>query len=82
MEDDVMVKSFDQVVTDLKQATDDINSRIRSNYITMIKYYIKAGDGAISKYAGVIITQDLINVLMKRYLELGGKYEDIIDIEW
>ena len=77
MEDDVMIKSFEDAVTNLKEATSDVNSRVRNNYLTMIKYYIKVGEGRISKYAGVIITEQLINVFVQRYLKLGGKYEDI-----
>ena len=77
MEDNVMIESFEDAVTNLKEATSDVNSRIRNNYLTMIKYYIKVGEGRISKYAGVIITERLINVFVQRYLELGGKYEDI-----
>ena len=62
MEDNVMIESFEDAVTNLKEATSDVNSRIRNNYLTMIKYYIKVGEGRISKYAGVIITERLINV--------------------
>ena len=77
MEDDLAVKSFDDAVSNLKEATFDINSRIRSNYLTMIKYYLKAGDGAVSKYSGAVVTENLINTLIKRFIELGGKYQDI-----
>ena len=80
MEDNIVVKqSFEEAVDTLKQADNDVNSRVRSNYKSMIKYYTQVGEGAISKYAGVIITQSLINVFIKRFLELGGKYEDIIE---
>ena len=79
MEEEVMSRSFEEAVTTFKEATTDVNSRVRSNYKSMIKYYTQVGEGAISKYAGVIITQSLINVFIKRFLELGGKYEDIIE---
>ena len=80
MEDNnvVMEQSFEEAIDTLKEVNDDINSRVRSNYKSMIKYYTQVGEGAISKYAGVIITQSLINVFIKRFLDLGGKYEDII----
>ena len=77
MEEEVISSSFEQAVTTFKEATSDVNSRVRSNYLTMIKYYLKAGEGRISKYAGVIITEKLINIFIKRYMELGGKYQDI-----
>ena len=78
MEDNQVLKqSFEEAVDTLKEANDDVNSRIRENYKSMIKYYIKVGDGTISKYAGVVITQKLIDVFIQRYLALGGKYEDI-----
>ena len=64
MEDNLVVKSFEEAVTSLKQASSDVKSRIRSNYLTMIKYYLKAGEGKISKYAGVIITEKLINIFI------------------
>ncbi len=77
MEDEIAVKSFDDVVTNLKEATSDVNSRVRNNYLTMIKYYLKVGEGRISKYAGVVISDELVNIFIKRYLELGGKHQDI-----
>ena len=80
MEDNIAVKqSFEEAIDTLKQADNDVNSYVRDIYKSMIKYYTQAGEGAISKYAGVIITQNLINVFIKRFLELGGKYEDIIE---
>ena len=78
MADDIKTESsFNSVVDKYKEANEDINSRIRSNYLTMIKYYLKAGDGAVSKYSGAVVTENLINTLIKRFIELGGKYQDI-----
>tara|TARA_R100001163_G_C4946418_1_gene116030 strand:+ start:163 stop:387 length:225 start_codon:yes stop_codon:yes gene_type:complete len=74
-----MEDTFKKAVKDYKKANDDINSRIRNNYKSMIKYYIKVGDGKISKYAGVIINKQLIDVFIKRYIELGGSMSDLID---
>ena len=81
MEDNVAIKqSFEEAIDTLKQADSDINSYVRDIYKSMIKYYIRVGDGAISKYAGVIISQELINVFIERYVELGGSYSDLAKI--
>ena len=62
MADDIKpASSFNNAVDKYKEANEDINSRIRNNYLSMIKYYLKAGDGAISKYSGVVVTENLIN---------------------
>ena len=79
MENEVIVESFEEAVDTLKKATNNVDSRIRNNYLTMIKYYLQVGEGRISKYGGVIITQKLINIFIKRYLQLGGKYQEIFD---
>ena len=70
-------QSFEEAIVTLKEANDDVNSRIRNNYKSMIKYYKKVGDGAISKYAGVIVSEKLINIFTQRYLELGGSFPDL-----
>ena len=78
MEDNIAVKqSFEEAIDTLKQADNDVNSYVRDIYKSMIKYYTQVGDGAISKYAGVIISQKLINVFTERYYELGGSYSDL-----
>ena len=80
MEDNVVSrKSFEEVIDTMKQADNDVNSRIRSNYKSMIKYYLQKGEGETSKYAGVIITQRLIDVFVDRFMELGGYYSEIYD---
>ena len=80
MEDNTEVlESFDKVIDNFKKADNDVNRRIRNNYKTMIMYYLKVGEGVISKYSGVIITQSLINVFVKRFMELGGLYSEIYD---
>ena len=78
MEDDIVVKqSFEEAIDTLKQADNDVNSYVRDIYKSMIKYYTRVGDGAISKYAGVIVSQRLIDVFTERYVELGGAYSEL-----
>ena len=80
MEDNIVSrKSFEDLIDTMKRADNDVNSRVRSNYKSMIKYYLQKGEGETSKYAGVIITQRLIDVFVKRFLELGGLYSEIYD---
>ena len=79
MEKEVENNSFEEVVDNYKKADNDVNSRIKHNYKTMIKYYIQVGDGRVSKYAGVIITKQLIDIFIKRYIELGGSMSELID---
>ena len=56
---------------------EECNKRIRKIYREMIRYYYNSGIGERSKYAGVIIRQPLIDVFLKRYIQLGGDLRDL-----
>jgi len=51
--------------------------RVMRIYKEMINYYNKEGIGQRSKYAGVIIREKLIDILTRRYLQLGGSLKEI-----
>ena len=51
--------------------------RILEGYKSMIRHYREEGLGERSKYAGCIIKQNMIDTLEKRYIQLGGKLEDV-----
>ena len=55
---------------------EECNKRIRKIYREMLKYYM-CRIGERSKYAGVIITPPLIDVFLKRYIQLGGDLKDL-----
>ena len=43
----------------------------------MLRHYQEEGVGERSKYAGCIIKQNMIDTLERRYIQLGGKLEDV-----
>ena len=52
-----------------------INSRryIINSYADLLIYYRNKGLGKTSEIAGVIITEDLINTIERRFKQLGGE---------
>ena len=78
MENDIETKqSFEEAIDTLKEADKRVNRRVRDTYKAMIRYYLQVGEGRVSKYAGVIITHELIKIFTERYIELGGSYSDL-----
>ena len=55
----------------------DCRRRILSTYRDMIRHYREEGLGERSKYAGCIIKQNMIDTLERRFIQLGGKLEDV-----
>tara|TARA_Y100000593_G_C4250270_1_gene306797 strand:+ start:199 stop:363 length:165 start_codon:yes stop_codon:yes gene_type:complete len=47
----------------------------------LLRHYYELGVGYYCKFSGVKITDQLIDVLQNRYLELGGKMEDISKVD-
>ena len=45
---------------------------IKNSYARLLLYYQNKGIGNQSEIAGVIITEDLINTIERRYKQLGG----------
>ena len=55
----------------------DTERRILNTYKNMLQHYREEGLGARSKYAGCIIKQNMIDTLERRFIQLGGKLEDV-----
>jgi hypothetical protein len=55
----------------------ETKSRVLSTYKDMLKHYKQQGLGERSRYAGCIIKQNMIDTLERRYIQLGGKLEDV-----
>jgi len=47
----------------------------------LLRHYYKVGAGYHSKFTGALITDSLIDVIQNRYLEIGGKMEDIKEVD-
>tara|TARA_Y100001973_G_C5191890_1_gene331497 strand:- start:800 stop:1003 length:204 start_codon:yes stop_codon:yes gene_type:complete len=57
------------------------NYKVLSSYRMLLRHYYELGVGYYCKFSGVKITDQLIDVLQNRYLELGGKMEDISKVD-
>ena len=55
----------------------DCRRRILHGYKQMLRHYREEGLGERSKYAGCIIKQNMIDTLEKRFVQLGGKLENV-----
>ena len=58
-----------------------VNQKVLSSYRMLLRYYYKIGVGERSRFAGVIVTDDLIDTIQNRYKELGGKMKDLDDVD-
>jgi hypothetical protein len=47
----------------------------------LLRHYYEVGVGFHSKFTGALITDNLIDVIQNRYLEIGGKMEDIKEVD-
>ena len=72
-----MEKEFVSVINLQRERDSETNTRILETYKSMLRHYYQEGIGERSKYAGCIIKQNLVDTLEKRYVELGGKLEDV-----
>ena len=50
---------------------------VLSSYRMLLRHYYKIGVGERSRFAGVIVTDGLIDTIQNRYKELGGKMRDL-----
>lgn len=55
--------------------------KVLSSYRMLLRHYYKVGAGYHSKFTGALITDSLIDVIQNRYLEIGGKMEDIKEVD-
>ena len=72
-----MEKEFEKVININLEREKDTRRRILHTYKQMLRHYKEQGLGERSKYAGCIIKQNMIDTLEKRFVQLGGKLEDV-----
>ena len=72
-----MLKEFGKTVSLQRERDSESRLRVLDVYRSMLRHYKDQGLGERSKYAGCIIKQNMIDTLEKRYMQLGGKLEDV-----
>lgn len=72
-----MLKEFGNTVSLQRERDSESRLRVLDVYRSMLRHYKDQGLGERSKYAGCIIKQNMIDTLEKRYMQLGGKLEDV-----
>ena len=72
-----METDFENAISLQQEKTRDTKRRILCTYKDMIRHYREEGLGERSKYAGCIIKQNMIDTLERRFIQLGGKLEDV-----
>lgn len=72
-----MLKEFGKTVSLQRERDSESRLRVLDVYRNMLRHYKDQGLGERSKYAGCIIKQNMIDTLEKRYMQLGGKLEDV-----
>ena len=55
--------------------------KVLSSYRMLLRHYYQIGVGERSKIAGSIVTDNLIDTIQNRYLELGGKLKDRNEVD-
>ena len=55
--------------------------KVLSSYRMLLRHYYQIGVGERSKIAGSIVTDNLIDTIQNRYLELGGKLKDLNEVD-
>ena len=72
-----MLKEFGNTISLQRERDSESRLRVLDVYRSMLRHYKDQGLGERSKYAGCIINQNMIDTLEKRYMQLGGKLEDV-----
>ena len=72
-----MEKEFANIISLERERNNESKRRVLDTYRQMLRHYQQEGVGERSKYAGCIIKQNMIDTLEKRYIQLGGKLEDV-----
>ena len=72
-----MLKEFGKTASLQRERDSESRLRVLDVYRSMLRHYKDQGLGERSKYAGCIIKQNMIDTLEKRYMQLGGKLEDV-----
>ena len=60
---------------------DTTTKKVLSSYRMLLRHYYTIGVGERSRFAGVIVTENLIDVIQNRYIELGGKMIDLNQVD-
>ena len=72
-----MLKEFGNTASLQRERDSESRLRVLDVYRNMLRHYKDQGIGERSKYAGCIIKQNMIETLERRYIQLGGKLEDV-----
>ena len=72
-----MLKEFGNTISLQRERDSESRLRVLDVYRSMLRHYKDQGLGERSKYAGCIIKQNMIDTLERRYIQLGGKLEDV-----
>ena len=72
-----MEKEFANIISLERERNNESKRRVLDTYRQMRRHYQQEGVGERSKYAGCIIKQNMIDTLERRYIQLGGKLEDV-----
>ena len=72
-----MLKEFGKTASLQRERDSESRLRVLDVYRNMLRHYKDQGLGERSKYAGCIIKQNMIDTLERRYIQLGGKLEDV-----
>ena len=62
---------------DLKDLDKKAMAKTISSYRMLLRHYYEVGVGGSSKFTGCRITDNLIDVIQNRFIELGGKMESL-----
>ena len=57
------------------------NRKVLSSYRMLLRHYYEIGVGERSRFAGCIVTDNLIDTIQNRYIQLGGKMKDLDQVD-
>ena len=72
-----MEKEFSNIINIQRERDSETKQRVLGTYRDMLRHYNQQGLGERSKFAGCIIKQNMVDTLERRYIQLGGKLEDV-----
>ena len=57
------------------------DQKVLSSYRMLLRNYYEFGVGERSRFAGTIVTDNLIDTIQNRYKQLGGKMKDLDNVD-
>ena len=57
------------------------DQKVLSSYRMLLRHYYEIGVGERSRFAGTIVTDNLIDTIQNRYKQLGGKMKDLDNVD-